>query len=125
MTETSSAKAEAKGRSLKRGIAVAAALGTVLAAAAAVPATAAAQPKTNGLAVAYSEPTPYSRMVGGIWGGAPVTMSCWIDTVWVNGTNRWFKVSGAGYSPYTGRPITVSGYVSASKIVNQVGTPHC
>ncbi|MFE9560221.1 hypothetical protein ACFYM0_03855 [Streptomyces sp. NPDC006487] len=106
-----------------RAIAVAAACVAVTVAVTS-PAEAAA-PKTGSLTNAYAAPTPYSQLIGGIWSGAPVTMYCWVDSVWSNGTNRWFRVQGAGYSPYTGRPIMVTGYVSATKIVNQIRVGHC
>ncbi|MFF3214196.1 hypothetical protein ACFYYB_26415 [Streptomyces sp. NPDC002886] len=85
----------------------------------------AAGPKTNSLTNAYAGPTPSSQLIGGIWSGAPVTMYCWVDSVWSNGTNRWFRVQGAGYSPYTGRPIMAVGYVSATKVVNQIRVGRC
>jgi hypothetical protein len=115
-----------RGRTGRRWrLAAVAALGVVLAGAAAAPAQAAEPPKTNSLTVAYTAPTPYSSIVGGIWPNFPVTMHCWVDYAWAEGTNRWFYVDGAGYSPYTGRPITVHGFVSANRIKNQIRVGHC
>ncbi|XVV10836.1 hypothetical protein ACQP2X_39260 [Actinoplanes sp. CA-131856] len=100
-------------------------LGIALTAATVAPAQAVESPKTNSLTVAYTAPTPYSSIVGGIWANFPVTMHCWVDYAWADGTNRWFYVDGAGYSPYTGRPIMVHGFVSANRIVNQARVDHC
>ncbi|GAA4978345.1 hypothetical protein GCM10025792_24180 [Pseudonocardia tropica] len=88
----------------------------------------AATPRTSVTAVAYSAPTPASAMVGGIPRGVPVTMRCWVDNAWSSSpyrTNRWFFVEAAGWSPSSGRPIWVRGYVSANTVVNQAAVPHC
>jgi hypothetical protein len=45
----------------------------------------------------------------------PVTMLCWTDNQWWNGTNRWFKVD----SRY-GR-----GYMNANQVSNQTRVGHC
>lgn len=45
----------------------------------------------------------------------PVTMLCWTDNQWWNGTNRWFKVN----SQY-GR-----GYMIATQVSNQTRVGHC
>jgi hypothetical protein len=47
--------------------------------------------------------------------GAGVTMMCWTDNQWYNGTNRWFKVDTA-----YGR-----GYMIATQVSNQQAKPHC
>lgn len=96
----------------------------VLAMTAATPAEA-ASPKTNSLTPAYDSPFAPQALIGGIFGGVPVTMRCWRDGAWANGTNRWFLVEGAGYNPYSGRLNFVRGYVSANKIVNQVRVDRC
>ncbi|MEV6579775.1 hypothetical protein AB0M92_16635 [Streptomyces sp. NPDC051582] len=102
------------------------AAGALLALTAATPAGAAtAQPKTTGLTPAYDSPFAPQALVGGIFGGWPVTMRCWRDGAWANGTNRWFLVEGGGYDPYSGRPAYVRGFVSANKITNQVKVDRC
>ncbi|MDX3798579.1 hypothetical protein [Streptomyces sp. AK04-3B] len=45
----------------------------------------------------------------------PVTMICWTDAQWWNGTNRWFKV-GTGYG---------QGYMIATQVSNQTSVGHC
>ncbi|MER7468091.1 hypothetical protein [Streptomyces sp. NPDC097981] len=105
-------------------LASAGALGAALALAVTTPAEA-ATPKTNSLTPAYDSPFAPQALIGGIFGGAPVTMRCWRDGAWANGTNRWFFVEGAGYNPYSGRLNFVRGFVSANKIVNQVRVDRC
>ncbi len=48
-------------------------------------------------------------------GGTPLTMLCWTDSQWYNGTNRWFKVS----SQYP------TGYVIATQVGAQTTVGHC
>ncbi|WP_412074952.1 hypothetical protein ACLF6K_02270 [Streptomyces xanthophaeus] len=105
-------------------VAVVGAFSAVLTVAAATSATA-ASPRTNSLAAAYNSPAAPQALVGGIFSGAPVTMRCWRDGAWANGTNRWFLVEGAGYNPFTGRPAFVRGFVSANKIANQIKVGRC
>jgi len=45
----------------------------------------------------------------------PVTMKCWTDSSWYNGTNRWFQTSS----------IYGTGFMSASEVGSQTSTPHC
>ncbi|MFD7080111.1 hypothetical protein ACFYXV_10375 [Streptomyces sp. NPDC002181] len=101
------------------------AAGAVLALTAAGPAGAATSPKTTSLTPAYDSPFAPQALVGGIFGGWPVTMRCWRDGAWANGTNRWFYVEGGGYNPYSGRPAYVRGFVSANKITNQIKVARC
>ncbi|MFI8259906.1 MULTISPECIES: hypothetical protein [unclassified Streptomyces] len=101
------------------------AAGAALALTAAAPAGAANPPKTNSLTPAYDSPFAPQALIGGIFSGVTVTMRCWRDGAWANGTNRWFLVEGAGYNPYTGRLNFVRGFVSANKIVNQVRVDRC
>ncbi|MFJ3173655.1 hypothetical protein ACIPJK_23145 [Streptomyces roseus] len=101
------------------------AAGALLALTAATPAGAAASPKTTGLTPAYDSPSAPQALVGGIFGGWPVTMRCWRDGAWANGTNRWFYVEGGGYNPFSGRPAYVRGFVSANKITNQIKVDRC
>jgi hypothetical protein len=45
----------------------------------------------------------------------PLTMICWTDTQWFDGSNRWFKVSsiyGVGYTP-------------ANEVGHQTRVGHC
>jgi hypothetical protein len=45
----------------------------------------------------------------------PLTMICWTDTQWFDGSNRWFKASsiyGVGYTP-------------ANEVANQTRVGHC
>jgi hypothetical protein len=44
-----------------------------------------------------------------------VTMRCWTDSQWWNGTNRWFKVD-SGYG---------QGYMIATQVSNQTTVGHC
>jgi hypothetical protein len=50
-------------------------------------------------------------------GGAVVGMICWEDSVWYDGTNRWFHIS------------TIYGdgraWVSANQVANQARVNHC
>lgn len=101
------------------------AAGAVLALTAATPAGAANSPRTNSLTPAYDSPFAPQALIGGIFGGVTVTMRCWRDGAWANGTNRWFLVEGPGYNPYTGRLNFVRGFVSANKITNQVRVDRC
>jgi hypothetical protein len=44
-------------------------------------------------------------------------MRCWTDSVWYDGTNRWFKIStiyGTG-----------TAWVSANQVKNQIIVGHC
>jgi len=45
----------------------------------------------------------------------PVTMKCWTDSQWWNGTNRWFKVD----SQYG------LGYLIATQVSSQTTVGHC
>ena len=49
--------------------------------------------------------------------GTGVTMVCWTDNQWWNGTNRWFKV----------RDIygTGTNWLNANQVSNQTRVPHC
>lgn len=49
--------------------------------------------------------------------GTPVTMICWTDNQWWNGTNRWFKV----HDIYG----TGTNWLNANQVGHQVSTPHC
>jgi hypothetical protein len=80
---------------------------------------------SSGTTLVYSAPSPHSAWLGGIFNGTPITMRCWIDSTWTNGTNRWFRIEGLGYNPRTGRPNFFNGYASASTITNQNAVPHC
>jgi hypothetical protein len=114
------------GRAISRSrICAFAAVGVALTTVAAAPAAQAAGPSTNSLTIAYAGPSQYTSMVGGIFPNVPVTLYCWVDSTWSLGTNRWFYAAGVGYNPYSGRPAWVVGYVSASKIANQVSVRHC
>jgi hypothetical protein len=44
-----------------------------------------------------------------------VTMVCWTDSQWFNGTNRWFKVNS----------IYGTGYMIATQVSNQTKVGHC
>jgi hypothetical protein len=44
-----------------------------------------------------------------------LTMICWTDTQWYDGTNRWFKV----------KSIYGTGYTSANEVGNQARVGHC
>jgi hypothetical protein len=94
----------------------------------ALPASA-ATPETvgGGPTDAYSSPTPYSRLVGGYFPRTWVSMYCWVDNnkAWSYGTNRWFKVGGFGFNPYSGRITWIEGYVSANRVFNQVRVGRC
>ena len=50
-------------------------------------------------------------------GGAVIGMICWEDSVWYDGTNRWFYISTI-YS--SGR-----AWVSANQVKNQTSVGHC
>lgn len=89
------------------------------------PAVAAPPPTTTSTTNAYAGPTPYSSLVGGILSGAVVTMHCWTDNVWADGTNRWFLVTGLGWSPYSGRLTSIHGFVSATRIKDQARVGRC
>lgn len=89
------------------------------------PAAAAPPPMTTSVTNAYAAPTPYSSLIGGILSGAVVTMYCWTDSVWADGTNRWFLVTGLGWSPYSGRLTSIHGFVSATRIKDQARVGHC
>ncbi|MER5935196.1 hypothetical protein [Streptomyces sp. NPDC002054] len=115
-------------------MATTAAFGVALALAAVSPATAAdgggnqmpAPPKTNSVASAYASifgSAPKNNM-GTIWADTKVTMQCWADGAWANGTNRWFFVSAPGISPQ-GKSTRMSGWISANKVSNQSTVPHC
>jgi hypothetical protein len=108
----------------KKAAAAVVTIGTALAIGTAAPAEAAA-PRTNSLTNAYAASTPYSYLRGAIWSGAYVTMHCWEDNVWADGTNRWFKVTGPGWDPRTGRAASIHGFVPATRIINQVSVGHC
>ncbi|WP_159052618.1 hypothetical protein [Streptomyces bungoensis] len=45
----------------------------------------------------------------------PVTMICWTDNQWWNGTNRWFKVN----------TVYGTGYMIATQVSNQTRVGHC
>ena len=45
----------------------------------------------------------------------PLSMLCWTDTQWYDGTNRWFKVSS----------IYGTGYTSANEVGHQTSVGHC
>lgn len=45
----------------------------------------------------------------------PVTMLCWTDNQWYNGTNRWFKVDS----------VYGRGYMIATQVSNQTRVGHC
>jgi hypothetical protein len=47
--------------------------------------------------------------------GTSLTMLCWTDTQWYDGTNRWFKVSS----------IYGVGYTSANEVGGQTTVGHC
>ncbi|MEU2391482.1 hypothetical protein [Streptomyces sp. NPDC007369] len=96
----------------------------VLALAASTPASA-ASPRTTSRAPVYNSPTAPQTLQGTLWANVSVTMTCWKDGAWANGTNRWFFVYGKGFHPYPSDNPTVFGYVSAAKIVNQANVPHC
>ena len=44
-----------------------------------------------------------------------LTMICWTDTQWFDGSNRWFKVSS----------IYGTGYTPANEVGNQTRVGHC
>jgi hypothetical protein len=98
---------------------------TTALAAAAAPASASTFPETVGTTVAFSDPTPYSPMVGGYFGHTIVAMYCWTDSAWSYGTNRWYLVEGPGFNPYSGLPELITGYVSANRIYNPARVGHC
>jgi hypothetical protein len=45
----------------------------------------------------------------------PVTMRCWKDSQWWNGTNRWFKVDS----------VYGQGYMIATQVSNQTSVGRC
>ncbi|WP_329013757.1 hypothetical protein OG271_05090 [Micromonospora rifamycinica] len=45
----------------------------------------------------------------------PVTMICWTDDQWWNGTNRWFKVDS----------LYGRGFMIATQVSNQTRVGHC
>jgi hypothetical protein len=45
----------------------------------------------------------------------PLTMICWTDTQWFDGSNRWFKASS----------IYGIGYTPANEVGNQTRVGHC
>lgn len=47
--------------------------------------------------------------------GTPVTMLCWTDNQWWDGTNRWFKTSS----------IYGIGFMNADQVSNQTSVGHC
>lgn len=47
--------------------------------------------------------------------GTPVTMLCWTDNQWWDGTNRWFKTSS----------IYGIGFMNADQVGNQTRVGHC
>lgn len=49
------------------------------------------------------------------WTTGGLTMLCWKDGSWANGTNRWFAI-------YAG---SISGFVNANLVTNQSTVPHC
>jgi hypothetical protein len=50
-------------------------------------------------------------------GLTPVTMICWTDAQWYDGTNRWFKISDI-YG-------TGTNWTSADEVANQTTVGHC
>lgn len=60
-----------------------------------------------------------SANTGGIYFEMPrltkVTMICWTDSQWWNGTNRWFKVD----------TVYGRGYMIATQVSNQTKVGHC
>jgi hypothetical protein len=88
------------------------------------PAQAAPPPTTTAFAVAWNHVTAPKTDTGGFFGGWAVSMICWRDGAWYNGTNRWFWVSGYGLK-VDGSGGTVTGFVSASLIKNQQTVGHC
>ncbi|MFG3604028.1 hypothetical protein [Micromonospora chersina] len=60
-----------------------------------------------------------SPSTGGIYFEMPrataVTMLCWTDNQWWNGTNRWFKVDS----------VYGRGYMIATQVSNQTKVGHC
>ena len=105
------------------GAAAAAVAGTGLLLAAG-PAHAAAPPTTTAFAVAFNHVTAPKSDTGGIFGGWSVSMYCWRDGDWSNGTNRWFWVSGYGLQP-DGSGGIVTGFISANLVKNQQAVGHC
>ena len=81
--------------------------------------------KARGSVNIYAGPTPYAKLLGGTWPNAYLTMHCWVDWAWANGTNRWFLVSGAGWNPYSGRPNWLTGYANANQVADQQRVRHC
>lgn len=49
-------------------------------------------------------------------GYTPVTMLCWTNSGWYDGTNRWFKISSIYDSDV---------YTSANEVLNQTKVGHC
>lgn len=99
-------------------------LGCIAALAIAAPAASAS--RTPYATVMYSAPTYYSRYVGITLSGSYVVMNCWTDSsAWAYGSNRWFHVGGVGFSPYTGRISSLSGFVPANRVFDQIGVRHC
>lgn len=45
----------------------------------------------------------------------PVSMVCWTDSQWWDGTNRWFKVN----------TVYGQGYMNANQVSNQTSVGHC
>lgn len=61
----------------------------------------------------------YTPSTGGIYyempRNTPVTMICWTDNQWWNGTNRWFKVN----------TVYGQGYMIATQVAAQTVVGHC
>lgn len=51
-----------------------------------------------------------------VYAGEHVTMVCWVDANWYDGTNRWFEVYDYGGD---------FGLVSANMVANQTSVGHC
>jgi hypothetical protein len=90
----------------------------------AAPAHAAPPPTTTAFAVAFNHVTQPKRDTGGFFSGWAVSMSCWRDGDWSNGTNRWFWVSGYGLKP-DGTSGNISGFISANLVRNQQTVGRC
>jgi uncharacterized protein YraI len=104
------------------------ALGAALMVGAAAPAEAASPKIVSGGGTALTGPSPAYPMAGGFISGTSVIMECWTDSVWTYSpyaTNRWFVVSGLGFNPYSGRAMSVRGYVPANRVIDQVDVRHC
>jgi hypothetical protein len=88
------------------------------------PANASGPPRLTSFTDLWSDPTPYSTLLG----GAPsetVVMECWTHGAYSLGTAKWFYIAvGFAYEP-SGSFYPLSGFVQATRVNPQVTVPPC